>query len=77
VAVEKFSVSKENESEYTYFKPAGEKVDILRRNIQEKIEKKDYIGAIPDHKKLVSTYKQHSNKTNLDYVYTLLMLTLE
>jgi len=52
-------------------------LDILRRNIAESIEKKDYHAAIPDHKKLVSSYKTHPKKPNLDYVYTLLMLTLE
>ena len=40
------------------------------------MESKDFSGAVRDHKKLVNTYFKHSRKPNLDYLYTVLLETL-
>lgn len=49
----------------------------MRKAIREKLESGDYHGVVPLHKKLVNSYKQHTGKLNLDYVYTLTLMILD
>lgn len=48
----------------------------IQRSIEEKIRKSDYESLVGLQRRLFSNIKKYSSKVNLDYLYTLLVLTL-
>ena len=73
--LQKYSVSKAKFREYIYFRLQKEDEISLRKNIEERIEKRDYDLLASLQKRLLKNVDHFSNKVNLDYLYTLFALS--
>lgn len=74
--LQKYSVSKDRQIEYLYFKSQQEDDNSIQRCIEEKIVKKDYESLVNLQRRLFKSTKKYSHKVCLDYLYTLFILTL-